>query len=124
MAVDSAGGVYVSGPTYSSNFPLLNAYSTSISGGLDFTRASLEKALGVSRATDIINRVAPARASQVAVQGVADLEPRQVFNLLRHEQPQTIALLLSFIPADKAALILALLPADPITAICNSWTWL
>lgn len=85
---------------------------TSISGGLDFTRASLEKALGVSRATDIINRVAPARASQVAVQGVADLEPRQVFNLLRHEQPQTIALLLSFIPADKAALILALLPAD------------
>jgi flagellar motor switch protein FliG len=34
---------------------------TSLSGGLDFTRASLEKALGVSRATDILNRIAPSR---------------------------------------------------------------
>ena len=85
---------------------------TSLSGGLDFTRASLEKALGVSRATDILNRIAPTRSSPAALQGVADLEPRQVYNLLRHEQPQTVALVLSFIPADKASLVLALIPAE------------
>ncbi len=85
---------------------------TSISGGLDFTRTSLERALGVSRATDIMNRVAPARATTVAVQGVTDLEPRQVYNLLRHEQPQTVALVLSFIPPEKAALVLSLIPAE------------
>ncbi len=85
---------------------------TSISGGIEYTRTSLEKAVGVSRATDIINRVVPARTSQVAVQGVVDLEPRQVYNLVRHEQPQTIALLLSFLPSDKSALVLALIPAE------------
>ena len=85
---------------------------TSISGGVDYTRAALEKAVGVSRATDIMNRVVPNRASETTVQGVADLEPRQVYNLVRHEQPQTISLLLSFLPADKAALVLALLPAE------------
>lgn len=85
---------------------------TSISGGVDFTRSSLEKALGMSRATDILNRVAPTRSSPAAVQGVVDLEPRQVFNLLRHEQPQTVALVLSFIPSDKAALVMGLIPTE------------
>ena len=85
---------------------------TSIHGGLDYARQSLEKALGVFRATDIINRVAPSRGSLVAMQGISDMEPRQVYNLLRHEQPQTVALVLSFIPADKAALVFALIPPD------------
>lgn len=88
------------------------AAGTSINGGVDYTRNSLEKALGVSRATDILNRVVPVRPSQVAVQGVVDLEPRQVYNLLRHEQPQTIALLLSFLPSEKAAQVLPHLPAE------------
>ncbi len=85
---------------------------TSIHGGLDFARQSLEKALGVFRATDIINRVAPSRGSLAAMQGIADMEPRQIYNLLRHEQPQTVALVLSFIPADKAALVFALISPD------------
>ncbi len=85
---------------------------TSIQGGLDYTRLSLEKALGIFRATDIINRVAPTRGSLVAVQGLADLEPRQIFNLLRHEQPQTVGLVLSFIPPEKAALVFALMTPE------------
>jgi flagellar motor switch protein FliG len=85
---------------------------TSIHGGLDFARQSLEKALGVFRATDIINRVAPSRGSPAAMQGISDMEPRQIYNLLRHEQPQTIALVLSFIPADKAALVFGLISSD------------
>jgi flagellar motor switch protein FliG len=85
---------------------------TSIHGGLDYARQSLEKALGVFRATDIINRVAPSRGSLAAMQGISDMEPRQIYNLLRHEQPQTVALVLSFIPADKAALVFALISPD------------
>lgn len=86
--------------------------STSLQGGLDFTRTTLEKALGVFRAADIINRVAPSRTSVAAMQGIVDMEPRQIYNLLRHEQPQTIALVLSFVPADKAAAVFALIPPD------------
>jgi flagellar motor switch protein FliG len=85
---------------------------TSVQGGLDFTRQSLEKALGVFRATDIINRVAPSRGSLVAMQSISDMESRQIFNLLRHEQPQTVALVLSFIQPDKAAAVFTLIPVD------------
>ena len=86
--------------------------STSLQGGVEFTRTTLEKALGVFRATDIINRVAPSRTSVAAMQGIVDMEPRQIYNLLRHEQAQTIALVLSFVPADKAASVFALIPPD------------
>lgn len=86
--------------------------STSIHGGLDFARVALEKALGMFRAADIINRVAPSRGSLTAMQGISDLEPRQIHNLLRHEQPQTVALVLSFIPSDKAASVFALVPPE------------
>lgn len=86
--------------------------STSVYGGVDYARQSLEKAVGVFRATDIINRVAPSRGSVVAIQGISDLEPRQIYNLLRHEQPQTVALVLSFIPPDKAASVFALISPE------------
>jgi len=85
---------------------------TSVHGGIDFARLSLEKAVGVFRAADIINRVAPSRGSLAAMQGISDMEPRQIYNLLRHEQAQTVALVLSFIPADKAALVFALVSPD------------
>jgi flagellar motor switch protein FliG len=86
--------------------------STSLTGGLGFARAALEKTLGVFRATEIINRIAPTGGSIAAIQDLADMEPRQIYNLLRHEQPQTIALFLSFVPPDKAAAVFALLPPE------------
>jgi flagellar motor switch protein FliG len=86
--------------------------STSIQGGVDFARLTLEKSLGVFRAADIINRVAPSRGSLASLQGISDMEPRQIYNLLRHEQPQTVALVLSFLPPDKAASVFSLVPPD------------
>ena len=86
--------------------------STAVRGGVDFARQTLEKSVGVFKATDIINRVAPSRGSVAAIQGIADMEPRQIYNLLRHEQPQTVALVLSFIPPEKAASVFALISPD------------
>lgn len=76
---------------------------TALTGGLDFTRTALEKAVGLFKASEIIGRVSPTRTPVAAMQSVSDMESRQIFNLIRHEQPQTIALVLSYLPPDKAA---------------------
>ncbi len=73
------------------------------SGGVDVTRATLEKAIGVFKATEILSRVAPFGPSVAAVHEVTDIEPREIYNLIRHEQPQTVALLLSYAGPEKAA---------------------
>src|SRR5581483_8290709 len=44
-----------------------------------------------------------------AMQTIADMDPRHIFNLIRDEQPQTIAFVTSYLSAEKAAQIFALL---------------
>ena len=83
--------------------------STSIRGGVDFTQNTLEKAVGLFKASNIISRVAPQRAPVAAIQQIVDLEARQLFNLLKTEQPQTIALVISYLPPDKASELLMML---------------
>jgi flagellar motor switch protein FliG len=77
--------------------------STAIRGGVDLTRQALEKAIGVFKATEILGRVAPSRTTVSTIHEILDMEPRQIYNLLRHEQAQTVALVLSYSSADKAA---------------------
>lgn len=86
--------------------------STSIRGGVDFTQNTLEKAVGLFKASNIISRVAPQRAPVAAIQQIVDLEARQLFNLLKTEQPQTIALVISYLPADKASELLMMLRSE------------
>jgi flagellar motor switch protein FliG len=77
--------------------------STSIRGGLDLAKSVLEKTLGLFKASEIISRVAPARTHVAAMQGIVDMDARQIYNLIRHEQPQTVALVLSYVGPEKAA---------------------
>lgn len=86
--------------------------STSIRGGVDFTQTALEKAVGLFKASNIISRVAPQRAPVAAIQQIVDLEARQLFNLLKTEQPQTIALVISYLPPDKASELLMMLRSE------------
>jgi len=85
---------------------------TSLRGGLTYTRTALEKSLGVFKATEIIGRVAPTRAPVTTMQGITGMDARQIFNLLRYEQAQTIALVLSYVTPDKAAQVSAMLRHD------------
>lgn len=82
---------------------------TAIRGGIEFTQTTLEKAVGLFKASNIISRVAPQRPSIAAIQQIIDLEARQIFNLLKTEQPQTIALITSYLPPDKASQLLMML---------------
>jgi flagellar motor switch protein FliG len=85
---------------------------TSVRGGVDVTRVTLEKAIGVFKASDILGRVAPARTSITAIHEILDMEARQIYNLIRHEQAQTVALVLSYSGPEKAAEALGFFQPD------------
>jgi len=83
--------------------------STAVLGGLTYTQNTLEKSVGLFRANNIITRVAPSRTPVAAMQQIVEMEARQVFNLIKQEQPQTIALIISYLPSDKSSQLLMLL---------------
>jgi len=83
--------------------------STCILGGVGYTQMALEKSVGVFRATNIVGRVSPTRTPVAAMQQIIEMEPRQIQNLLKQEQPQTIALVMSYLGPVKSAQLLVLL---------------
>jgi flagellar motor switch protein FliG len=88
------------------------AASTSISAGVDITRTTLEKAIGSFKASDVIGRVAPSRPQTGAMQDIAEMDPRHIVNLIRDEQTQTIAFVVSFLSPERAGQVLGLLRLD------------
>jgi flagellar motor switch protein FliG len=83
--------------------------STGIRGGTDYTRSALEKAMGQFKAADMVGRVAPTRSSVTAMEQVIEMEARQIFNLVKYEQPQTVALVISYLSPEKGSHVLGLL---------------
>jgi flagellar motor switch protein FliG len=83
--------------------------ATSTLGGVEFTQGALEKALGLFKASNIISRASPSRAPVSAMKQIADLDARQIYNLIKLEQPQTITLVVSYLGAEKAAQLLTML---------------
>ncbi len=85
---------------------------TAIRGGLDVTRTTLEKALGLFKASEIVGRLAPTTSSIGAVKAIVEMDSRQLYSLLRDEQAQTIALVLSYAGPEKAAETLTFFQQD------------
>lgn len=85
------------------------AASTSVSAGVEVTRNTLEKALGSFKASDVMGRVTSIRAPVGAMQSIADMDPRHIFNLLRDEKVQAITFIISHLSPEKAAQVLNLL---------------
>ncbi len=94
--------------------PLIGESLGSTLGGLEFAKRTLEIARGDYKASVMLNRVGvSATTSTVAViADIAEMEGRQIFNLIKEEQPQTIAFVLSHLTATKSASVFALLPPD------------
>ncbi len=87
------------------------AASTSVSAGVEVTRNTLEKALGSFKASDVLGRVTSLRAPLGAMQSIAEMDPRHIFNLLRDEKVQAITFIISHLSPEKAAQVLNLLRA-------------
>jgi flagellar motor switch protein FliG len=84
----------------------------SVLGGLDYAQQALEIAKGDFRASSILGRVGPAGTSIDVIKDIAEMEGRQIFNLIKHEQAQTIAFVLSYLETSKAAEILTMLSGE------------
>jgi flagellar motor switch protein FliG len=89
-----------------------NEASSSVLGGVGYAQAALEKSVGPYRASNILGRVSAGRAPVAAMQTLADMEPRQIYNLIKNEQPQTVALVMSYLGPQKSAQLLVQLPAE------------
>ena len=82
--------------------------ATAIPGGVNRVKPILEKAVGLFRASDIMGRVSPERPSVAAMHEIVEVDARALYNVLRHEQLQTIALVVSYLPPEKASQLLGM----------------
>ena len=89
--------------------PVILTAVTAVPGGVELTRATLEKALGSFKASDILGRIAPSRPVPAAMQDITEMDPRNIANLIRDEHTQTIAFVISHLPPERAAQVLNLL---------------
>ena len=85
---------------------------TAVSGGAGYVRAVLEKAIGQNKAAAVVNRVTGGNERITALDAIIEAEARELFNIVKQEQPQTIALLASYLPPAKATALLNECPAD------------
>ncbi len=88
--------------------PVALQATTAIAGGVDRVKVILEKAVGLFRASDILGRVSVQQPSVAAMQEIIEMDPRALYNVLRNEQLQTIALVVSYLPPAKASQLLNL----------------
>jgi len=85
-------------------------------GGIDYARQLLVDALGNEKAFELIQRV----TSSLQVKPfdyLRKLDANQILNFLQNENPQTIALIFSYLLPQQAALILSSLPPEQQTEI-------
>jgi flagellar motor switch protein FliG len=81
-------------------------------GGLSFAQRTLEIAKGDYKASSIIGRVGPVSSSVDVIKDISEMEGRQIYNLIKAEQPQTISFVLSYLDAAKASEVFALLSPE------------
>jgi len=55
------------------------------------------------------------------IQQIVNMDPRQVFNLLRNEHPQMIAVVASYMAPEKASHVMASLPPNCASRSSNGW---
>jgi flagellar motor switch protein FliG len=80
-------------------------------GGVGYARELLEKALGTEKAMDVIGKLT-ASLQVRPFEFVRKTDASQLLNFIQDEHPQTIALILSYLPSGQAAQIVSSLSPD------------
>ena len=83
-----------------------------ILGGTRFAQRALEMSKGDYKAANILSRISPGSSTSDMIKEVSEMEPRQLFNLIRHEQPQTIAFIASQLVMEKSVAVIEMLAPE------------
>ena len=75
----------------------------------EYVRKVLVEALGSDKAGNIIDRILRGRNSR-GLETLKWMEPKAVAEMLRHEHPQIVSIVLSYLDSDQAAEVLLALP--------------
>ena len=81
-------------------------------GGIEYAKDLLNKALGPSRAKEVIDMLNQIQLREKPFNIARKADTAQLSTLLKGEHPQTVALILSYIQPDKAADVLAQFEED------------
>ena len=87
------------------------AGSSGVTGGMDFARGVIERALEPEQAAELLGRLASASETR-PFEFLRRVPPERIATLLRGESPQTVALVLASLNANLAAGVLARLPEN------------
>ncbi|WP_333860447.1 flagellar motor switch protein FliG [Clostridium sp.] len=83
-----------------------------LEGGVDYAKNLLSKALGTQRAMEILDKVIEATQQFRPFAIARKADAQQLLNIIGDEHPQTIALILCYLQADKSGQILSALPEN------------
>ncbi|MEX2355549.1 MAG: flagellar motor switch protein FliG [Thermaerobacterales bacterium] len=80
-------------------------------GGIDYARELLDRAIGSKDAAELLDRLTTSLQVR-PFDFIRGTDPAHLLNFIQSEHPQTIALILSYLPSEQAALILSALPPE------------
>ena len=80
-------------------------------GGITYAKELLEKALGEDKARDVIGKLT-ASLQVRPFEFIRKTDSTQLLNFIQDEHPQTIALILSYLPAAQASSVVSALPPE------------
>jgi flagellar motor switch protein FliG len=87
-------------------------------GGISYAKDLLEKALGVEKAKDVISKLTVSLQVR-PFEFVRKTDASQLLNFIQDEHPQTIALILSYLPSSQASSIISSLTPDKQTDVAK-----
>ncbi|MDD2710496.1 MAG: flagellar motor switch protein FliG [Verrucomicrobiae bacterium] len=86
--------------------------ATSMRGGSQYTKEVLEKSVGSFQASELLQDVASKQLGSIDTRFLQAFDAQQLVSLLKSEDPQTIALILTYLDSMKCGEVLALLNSD------------
>lgn len=92
-------------------YHLIKASDYISDGGINYAREVLEKAVGESKASSILERLTTTLQVR-PFDSIRKTDPAQLLNFIQGEHPQTIALILAYLNPEQASQIMSSLPED------------
>lgn len=80
-------------------------------GGINYAKDLLEKALGSEKAMMVISKLTSSLQVR-PFEFIRKTEASQLLNFIQDEHPQTIALILSYLPSAQASMVVSALPTE------------